>query len=200
MSSLLLDSSHQSLSTLTLKVDQLWETPQIRSSSPYACISFEWTEKGLYLNWKALFHNNPSPPCPPTTDCWGLWNYEVVELFIVGRQQNYLELEWGPYGHSLALKLKGIRQLESRVQLPFIPLIVQESFEWKGSYLIPFEYLPPPIEGSWQTEFIYQMNAFAIWEDEICRQHAIAFPLQGETPDFHQIEQFPYFKLKVKRT
>ena len=41
----------------------------------------------------------------------GLWDYEVVEVFFLGRSDRYLEVEMSPHGHFLVLKLHGARKL-----------------------------------------------------------------------------------------
>ena len=40
----------------------------------------------------------------------GLWKFEVVELFIKGRSDKYVEIEMGPHGHYLILACDGHRQ------------------------------------------------------------------------------------------
>ena len=42
---------------------------------------------------------------------YGLWNYEVVEIFFLASNdaEMYIELEFGPYGHHLGLLLHGRR-------------------------------------------------------------------------------------------
>lgn len=48
----------------------------------------------------------------------GLWDYEVVEVFFLGRAERYFELEMSPHGHYLALKLQGARNIvEKEVKL-----------------------------------------------------------------------------------
>ena len=61
-------------------------------------------EDFLQLDLRAPFHGDPAPALPPGP-CWGLWDYEVVELFIVGKSDAYTEIELGPHGHHLVLKL-----------------------------------------------------------------------------------------------
>lgn len=62
----------------------------------------------------APFFNDPLPPTPPgSTE--GLWNFEVVEVFVARDDDDpnaspYLELEFGPHGHYLALTFSARRQ------------------------------------------------------------------------------------------
>ena len=193
------EKDHSPLKKLSLEIDTLWGSTR-SCSPPYANIILEWQNQGLFLRWNAQFHQNPPPPFSPVDDCWGLWNYEVVELFIVGRDEHYLELEWGPYGHHLTLKLKGVRTIYSKEKPSFLPEIIQSSpTQWTGSYCIPYDFLPPPQSGSFSSVFSYQVNAFAIWGEEVDRTYAVAFSLEGSQPDFHQIHQFPSFNfLKTK--
>ena len=53
------------------------------------------------------FTKNPAPTDevklqgqPPT---WKLWEYDVVEVFFVCSNGNYVETEFGPHGHYLIL-------------------------------------------------------------------------------------------------
>ena len=57
---------------------------------------------------QAAFFGDPKPDAPPGR-LDGLWNFEVVELFLLGADQRYLELEFGPHGHHLALRFRGPR-------------------------------------------------------------------------------------------
>jgi hypothetical protein len=41
-----------------------------------------------------------------TGNSWDLCNHDVVELFLLGKDERYLQPEIGPYGHYLVLQLK----------------------------------------------------------------------------------------------
>lgn len=51
---------------------------------------------------QARFYDDTRPDADPGY-LMGLWDYEVVELFLLNSQtEEYLELEFGPHGHYLA--------------------------------------------------------------------------------------------------
>ena len=51
---------------------------------------------------EANFYNDAKPDAEPGY-LMGLWDYEVVELFLLNSHtEEYLELEFGPHGHFLA--------------------------------------------------------------------------------------------------
>ena len=97
-------------------------------------------EKAIKIEFVAPFLGN-QPPDAPRGRLWGLWEYEVLELFIAGANDEYLELEFGPFEHHLALYFKGERKLkEDRVNLSSL------SF-WRTSE--PFETQATPIIVQW---------------------------------------------------
>eukprot|EP00911_Craspedida_sp_UC1_P002406 UC1_evm1s1797 len=71
----------------------------------------------------APFKNDPPAPSPLIAasgeSCPGLWDYEVVECFILGEDETYLELEFCPHGQHLVLALRGPRGI-LKDQLPLV--------------------------------------------------------------------------------
>ena len=128
----------------------------------------------------APFHGDPAPPGPPGRRP-GLWEFEVVELFLVGSGGRYLELEVGPHGHFLALELEGIRRLSRDDVLPAWECRIAEG-RWRGELRIGLDRLPVGVD---------RWNAFAIHGEGKERRYLAAHPLPGEAPDFHQPERFP---------
>ena len=61
----------------------------------------------------APYHNDPAPSAPPGS-LWGLWEFEVVEVFIVGDGGRYLEAEFGPHGCTKAGGVWPARSLARR--------------------------------------------------------------------------------------
>lgn len=116
----------------------------------------------------------------------GLWNYEVVESFFLGNDDEYLEIELGPKGHYVLLLLKGPNNLIT-YQLPLTNYTAQcstVSGRWLGQAYIPGEYFPCNV-----TRF----NSFAIHKSEPHRVHMALYPVpQGkyEAADFHRLEAF----------
>lgn len=60
------------------------------------------------LTWDAPWPGGVVPSQLPGK-CWGLWEYSVLELFLVSEAGPYVEFEFGPAGHWLALYLSGYR-------------------------------------------------------------------------------------------
>ena len=185
-------------------------------------ISITLTEQSaLKIDYSAPFMNNPAPS-EPQGRLWGLWDYEVLELFIAGANNEYLELEFGPYAHHLALYFKGERQLvEDHVKLEELsfwkkdrsPLAVTDRLQskakptqWGGSCLIMQEQLPPSFKSSPESinqsiltntlQLDLAINAFWCFNDQYDkRQFCCAFPLPGSKPNFHQPTYFPRYAL-----
>ncbi|MCB9682874.1 MAG: hypothetical protein H6733_15510 [Alphaproteobacteria bacterium] len=137
----------------------------------------------------APFHDDPAPDHAVGATP-GLWNHEVVELFVAGPDERYLEVELGPYGHHLALELAGVRQ-PFRQAMPMYTATRRSLGWWAGTALIPRAWLPPPP---------HTANAFAIHGTADARSHAAATPLPGPRPDFHQPHRFPPTGLPVEHS
>ena len=132
----------------------------------------------------APFYDDPRPAQEPgSVD--GLWEYEVVEWFVVGEGEPvpYLEVEMGPHGHHLVLQLEGIRNPVRTYQaLEYTTQIVGK--RWMGEARIPVGWLPSkPV----------RHNGFAIHGVGKQRVYAAAYPVPGPQPDFHRLTHFGYF-------
>jgi hypothetical protein len=194
------------LKPITLHVNRIW--PSTRSEAlapqerPFASLTLTRTLDHLKIDIVSTKRDDPPPP-GPAGPLWALWNYEVVECFIVGGQGAYLELEFGPYGHHLALQLSAPRVIE-RAFLPIKYLIEPHSETddrsmWSASATLDRALLPPPIraplsdgtqpQGHRSDE--YRVNAFACWGPEQERSYAVASPLGEGPPDFHRPHLFP---------
>lgn len=151
-----------------------------------ALISLRDAGDTLRLTVDASFHGDPAPAAPvgPTP---GLWEHEVVELFIAGADGSYLEVEVGPYGHTLALRLSGVRQVvEQGMELRCRTVITRGL--WSADLWIPRAWLPPGP---------HTLNACAIHGVKKAnpavgdgRRYLSWAPLPGPKPDFHQPARF----------
>ena len=128
---------------------------------------------------EAARHGDPPPPGPPGR-CDGLWNHEVVELFLLGVDEQYLELEFGPHGHYLALRLAGRRHVVASDLV--VEYAVGGSAErWSGRARTARTALPPALAAA---------NAYGIHGRGAARRHLAWAPVPGEAPDFHRLERF----------
>lgn len=133
---------------------------------------------------EADYHGDPPPDGPPGPTS-GLWEHEVVELFLVDGER-YTEIELGPHGHHLVLQLHGVR----RVVCDRLPLDYQASIDgarWRGLARIDAALLPLRAETDRPATF----NAYAIHGRGADRRYLAACPVPGDAPDFHRLTAFP---------
>ena len=133
----------------------------------------------LAIEVDAPFHDDPAPPGPPgPTD--RLWEFEVVELFLVGEDDRYLEIELGPHGHHLVLELHGVRRvIRSRLEIEYATQ--READRWRGSARVDPALLPHGLRAC---------NAYAIHGRGSSRRYLAAAPPGGREPDFHRLDCF----------
>lgn len=161
-----------------LSILQTWNGEPIADDE---AVSVEFSvDDATFIVWvDAPFHNDPAPKTPKgSTD--GLWEYEVVELFLLGESLRYLEIELGPHGHYFVLELRGQRRIE-RKHLPIDYRAEIVGARWHGKAQMPGSYLPLALRG---------VNAYAIHGQGANRRYLAAFSLKGTTPDFHQLDAF----------
>ncbi len=171
----------------------------------------------LRIRVRAPFHGD-APPAGPPGPTMGLWEHEVVELFVVGADASggdasgadgpsvappvYTEIELGPHGHYLVLQLRGIRQVVPKLLTRPLHLDYEVSRDstgggdfWLGEALLDLALLPPPP---------HRINAYAIHGRGAPRRHLALYPVPGDEPDFHRLECFrtvtlpgPYWMSRV---
>jgi hypothetical protein len=129
----------------------------------------------------SLWHDAPArvPDAPQGTRVANLWEYDVVECFLVGADGRYLELELGAGGHFLALLFDAPRKrcdelADWRPQLEHAASLSR----WTARMLAPWRIVPTPIRA---------LNAFAAAGGALLAHH----PLPGPQADFHQPARFP---------
>jgi hypothetical protein len=134
----------------------------------------------LLIDVEAPFHDDPMPAgSPGPTD--GLWNHEVVELFIVGADARYVEVELSPHGHHLVLQLHGVRTPTASL-LPLDYSAVIDGGRWRGRARLDARVIPPGP---------HAINAFAIHGAGNGRRYLAATAVPGPEPDFHRLHLFP---------
>ena len=147
-------------------------------------VSLHWqtesTPDGLHITIDAPYHADP-PPKSPKGSLWGLWEYEVVEVFLVDHNGHYTELEFGPHGHYLGLRLTAPRQIsEKHLSLEYVATIDRK--RWTAKAFVAQQHLPKKIAS---------INLFAIHGSGQHRRYLSWSPLPGTVPNFHQPHVFP---------
>lgn len=165
---------------MRLTVGHTWDGVPVGADERVA-VDVRVSPGGLVLSVDAPHHGDPAPPDPPGT-LDGLWAHEVVEVFVVGRDlDDYTEVEVGPHGHQLVLRLRGVRRrLATVIGLPLD--VVRSDGRWTARMRLPSWVLP---------EEPTRINAFAIHGVGDRRRYLCHAPLPGPAPDFHQPVRFP---------
>jgi hypothetical protein len=167
-------------SAMELDIDQSWDGVALGGDEA-ARVVLTAVDGGLQCVIDAPFHGDPPPSGPPGS-FWELWEHEVVELFVVGEGDPipYTEIEVGPHGHYLVLRLRGVRNVVER-SLPLAVHWERAGERWSATLRIPSEYLP-----SGQL----LVNAYAIHGQGEQRRYLVCTPLGGSQPDFHRVDGF----------
>ncbi len=168
-----------------LEIRQTWDG-QPADSDEWARVGLAWRDGDLALRVEAWDHGDPRPPGPPGPTP-RLWEHEVVEFFLCGPGNRYLEIELGPGGHHLVLQLQGIRQVVAQ-GLPLRVQLTHQINRWSAETLIPADWLPP---APWTA------NAYAIHGAGAARRHLACYPVPGDSPDFHRLQHFPPLALEL---
>jgi hypothetical protein len=161
-----------------IRIERLWDgAPALADEA--ATIELGIARMSLSVEVSAPFHGDPAPPAPAgSTE--GLWNYELVELFLFGDGERYLELELGPHGHHLVLLFAGRRQMIQRVErVDYSARIELDRRRWQGRLELPIHLLPKGAS---------HLNAHALHGAAGARRYLSAWPSNGARPDFHQRE------------
>merc|ERR1719341_193475 len=85
------------------RIQNTWDGRPV--DHPPVVFTLEGFEAGVELNISAPFFNDPAPEGPSGKPFYGLWNYEVMEIFFLNDAGEYLEVEVGPHGQHLLLPL-----------------------------------------------------------------------------------------------
>ena len=172
------------------KIQTLWDGTLLREDEQILfSLSFECDK--VILEVEAPFYDDPKPDSSGgRMNLDGLWDFEVVELFIKGAHDKYLEIELGPHGHFLLLVCDGYRQCFHRGIDPIAYTAKISGNRWKGVLEFSPELLPPM---SAVPAAPLSFNAFAVHSKPQGRIYATLFPpekAEGDylVPDFHRLE------------
>ncbi len=138
---------------------------------------------GLLVRVESPFFGDPPPPGPPGPTA-GLWEHEVVELFVAAADRDdrvdYTEIELSPHGHHLVLRFAGVRRMvEAGLRLDYRAGV--EGDRWHGEATVPWSYLP---------RAPHRAAVFALHRRGDERRHLASVRLPGGRPDFHQPRRF----------
>jgi len=162
-------------------------------------IRSRWTTKHLYFiftsNYQTLYlKQNPST----TSDTWGLWDYDVVEVFIghdLNNVQVYKEFEISPQSEFIDLDVDRNRKgkevdAQWNSGLTFRTRIDKQRKVWFCEMQIPWKSILPhaPSPGSELRLNLYRIEGappkrkFVVWQ-------------QIDSPSFHTPEKFGRLRL-----
>lgn len=164
---------------VVLRTAATWDG-EAAAGGEIATITLAGERAGLRVEFEAPFHGDPPPNAAPGS-CDGLWEHEVVELFVAGPGERYLELELGPHGHFLVLQLDGVRRRAGPpVDLDHGVEAAIEGGRWRGVAVVPWDLLPAGP---------HRVNAYAI-HGAAPRRYLAHASVPGPVPDFHRLERF----------
>lgn len=130
----------------------------------------------LTLRWELALPGPPRIPTSPPGFTEGLWESDVVELFLRWGPSGYLELEFGPGGHWIALQFSEVRRrsAELRDLSPRLTSQISRGL-WTGqAELTGLPVGSPPWHGL-VTAVLGAERLYLSWP-----------ALPGSKPDFHQ--------------
>lgn len=164
--------------SIVLPITSTWDGAPA-APSEIATVTLAWSDHALRVSIDAPFHGDPAPDAAPGS-LWGLWEHEVVELFVLGTDDHYTELELGPHGHHLLLRLEGCRNVVER-ELPVQAEWLRRQDRWGVVAVLPTAVLPPRP---------WRVNAYAIHGTGAARRYLAWAPVPGDQPDFHRLGCF----------
>jgi hypothetical protein len=171
---------------VNLRVASTWDGGPVGPDEEARVTLTEDGQGGLVVEMDAPRHGDPAPASARGAT-WALWEHEVVELFLLGPDDRYTELELGPHGHHLLLRLRGRRNIVERC----LPVDVVWSGDadgapgrWHARAHLPGSLLPPRP---------WRVNAYAVHGLGRARRYLAYAPVPGPGPDFHRLEHFPEF-------
>ncbi len=164
---------------MLLAIERTWDAVPALAGER-ASLELTLNASELRLVVEAPFHGDPAPPLSRGS-CPRLWEYEVVECFLVGSDARYLEVEMGPHGHYLLLSLHGRRNIVEQGMVADYRCQVLGQ-RWVAELAVARALVPDALS---------RLNAFAVHGSGVARRHLCWSPLPAEAADFHQIERFP---------
>ncbi len=161
-----------------LHIKQTWDGKQVPVADQLN-LFFSLDTKQFTFRVEAPFYGDVAPSgVLGFTD--KLWEYEVVELFLLGVSGQYLEIELGPHGHYLLYLLTDVRQVLKTIEPLSVSCTIKDA-SWQGEITIATGDIP---------ENIVAINGYGIHGQGSSRRYVAMSPVSGESPDFHQLDVF----------
>lgn len=167
---------------MRLDVARTWDGAPARADE-IAVVTVRRGSRAIHLEIDAPLHGDPSPGAVAGAT-GGLWEHEVVEVFLATRDERYVEVEIGPAGHHLALALQGRRRVVAS-HLPLAVSVRRAGARWTARAALDLRWVPAPLALA---------NAYAIHGVAAERRHLAHAPVGGALPDFHRLERFVPFR------
>jgi hypothetical protein len=163
---------------ITCSIDKAWDGRPIPDDE-IAVVDLSFGPDAVRIVVTAPFHDDPPPPVPAGPSD-GLWNYQVVEVFLLG-SNGYIEIELGPHGHYLVLDLGAPRVVRRKLMPIEYAVTGRNANTWTSEAVVPNALLPAGLD---------RFNAYRVHGTGKSRRHFAAFPVPGDRPDFHRLECF----------
>lgn len=164
---------------MKIEITKQWNGEELKRTDLFAHVELEETTNGMRFTASSPWRSDMRVPLRPSGRLDGLWDYDVVELFLVGEDGTYLEVELGAAGHYLVLAFDRVRHRSNEfIDRPFEVSHKRENGWWTASIEIPKDVLPAPIK---------KFNAFMIAGGMFLAYH----PTPGTEPNFHQPKSYP---------
>ena len=170
---------------MRLAIEREWDGGPCADARLHGEVGLSLQPGGLEIQASLPHQETPRVPAAPLhTRVADLYEYDVVECFLVGAGGRYLEVELGAGGHFLVLTFAAPRELADAHEDLAPELCFQRDSEgWRSRVRIPWSVLPGEL---------HALNAFAIAGGA----HLAYQPLPGGSPDFHQPSRFPAARLE----
>jgi hypothetical protein len=167
---------------LALEITRRWDGAPLPELRARVLLSAE--SDGLWVEAGMAHSRTPRIPAAPRgARVEGLWEFDVVEGFVVAADGRYFELELGAGGHYLALAFDAPRRRVRDFARESLAVEWQsDGKSWRARCRVPRAWLPEPIA---------RANAFAIAGGEF----AVHTPVGGSQPDFHRPHAFPELRV-----
>ena len=163
----------------SIRIEHSWDGTPVPSAH-WIDLQIAFSDLAIEVHIDAPFYGDPPEPLSAVGPTDKLWEHEVVEVFLLGQDGRYTEIELAPSGHHLVLQLHGVRNVVA-TRLPIEFSAVKTEKRWTGKAVIPVALIPDgPLYG----------NATAIHGSGVDRSYLSWVPLDGPEPDFHQPDRF----------